>query len=181
MATYSPQFLACMPFVLQEEGGYTNDPNDSGGKTDYGILQREYDAWRHAQGLPARWVKKITPDEYDAIYWKNYWVAHCPMLPPGLDLTFFNICVNGGPGTAIYLLQEALRIPADHAWGPVTNRAVAAIQLPSVPALIRSFATDEENWYEGLSKFKYFGKDWIGRCKRCEVASLAMAQKGISS
>ena len=30
----SPRFLACMPFILKEEGGYSNTPGDHGGPTD---------------------------------------------------------------------------------------------------------------------------------------------------
>ena len=31
MADFSPRFLACLPFVLKEEGGYSNTPGDHGG------------------------------------------------------------------------------------------------------------------------------------------------------
>ena len=31
--TPSVRFLACMPFILKEEGGYSNTPGDHGGTT----------------------------------------------------------------------------------------------------------------------------------------------------
>ncbi len=170
----SPRFIACMPFILQEEGGYSNDPHDSGGMTMHGIIQREYDRYRRSKGLPLQWVKNISVDEQNEIYWTEYWLPHCPLLPVGLDLSFFNIAINAGPGEATRLLQEALALTIDGNWGPKTNAAVVGIEPSDVPHMIQSFATDEENWYRHLSKFKYFGKDWIGRAQRCETLSLKM-------
>jgi lysozyme family protein len=170
----SPRFRACMPFILKEEGGYSNDAHDSGGMTMHGIIQREYDRYRKSKGLPLQWVKKISEDEQNDIYWTEYWLPRCPNLPAGLDLSFFNIAVNGGPSEATRLLQQALGISIDGNYGPETSRVVSLIKPGDVPRLIRSFDTDEENWYRHLSKFKYFGKDWIGRAQRCRVASLAM-------
>src|ERR1700728_3806781 len=109
----SPRFLACMPFVLKEEGGYSNDAHDSGGMTMHGIIQREYDRYRKSKGLPLQWVKNISVDEQNEIYWTEYWLPHCPDLPPGLDLSFFNIAVNGGPTRATHLLQRALGVGDD--------------------------------------------------------------------
>lgn len=171
----SPRFLACMPFVLKEEGGYSNDKHDSGGMTMHGIIQREYDKFRKSKGLPTQWVKNISIDEQNEIYWTEYWLPHCPLLPAGLDLSFFNIAVNAGPGRAVHLLQQALGIGADGNWGPQTNAAVVGIKPEAVSGMIKSFGTDEQNWYRGLSKFQYFGKDWIGRAQRCEALSLKMA------
>jgi lysozyme family protein len=172
----SPRFLACMPFILKEEGGYSNDPHDSGGMTMHGIIQREYDAYRRRKGLPLQWVKNISTDEQNEIYWTEYWLPHCPNLPAGLDLSFFNIAVNAGPSEATRLLQQALGIRIDGNWGGQTVKAVVAITASDVIDLIKSFGADEENWYRHLSKFKYFGKDWIGRAERCELLSIAMAQ-----
>lgn len=168
------RFQDCMPFVLKEEGGYSNDAHDSGGMTMHGIIQREYDKYRTGKGLPHQWVKNISIDEQNDIYFNEYWLPHCPSLPAGLDLSFFNIAVNAGPGEATRLLQQALGIGIDGNWGPQTNTAVAGIQASAIAGMVKSFGTDEENWYEHLSKFQFFGKDWIGRAERCETLSLKM-------
>jgi lysozyme family protein len=44
-------FGRALAFVLKVEGGYTNDPEDRGGATNKGILQRVYDIYRKAEGL----------------------------------------------------------------------------------------------------------------------------------
>ena len=170
----SPRFLACMPFVLKEEGGYSNDAHDSGGMTMHGIIQREYDKYRTSKGLPHQWVKNISIDEQNDIYFNEYWLPRCPNLPAGLDLSFFNIAVNGGPSRAVHLLQQSIGITADGVYGPATAQAVAAIEQADVTSIIANFAAAEMAWYRTLSAFKYFGKDWIGRAQRCQTVSLAM-------
>lgn len=168
----SPRFLACLPFVLKEEGGYSNDAHDPGGMTMKGIIQREYDRYRSAHGLPHQWVHNISDDELHDIYFGEYWLPHCPDLPPGLDLSNFDLCVNGGPMRSTVTLQRALGIHDDGQWGPQTAAAVA--RIGDVKLVIKAFASERERFYRSLSTFKYFGKGWTGRTYRCEAASLAM-------
>lgn len=171
----SPRFLACMPFILQEEGGYSNDAHDPGGMTMHGIIQREYDVYRRSKGLKTQWVKNISVDEQNEIYWTQYWLPHCPSLPAGLDLSVFNINVNGGPSRGTHLLQSTLQIPSDGVWGDHTSEHVSLIHPEEIPALINRYAEIEKAWYRGLANFKYFGRDWIGRAERCRVLALKMA------
>ena len=42
----SDNFQRCLTVTLKWEGGYSNHPDDPGGPTMRGIIQREYDAWR---------------------------------------------------------------------------------------------------------------------------------------
>lgn len=169
----SPRFLACLPFTLKEEGGYSNDAHDPGGKTMEGIIQREYDRYRSAHHQPLQWVKLISDDEMHDIYFGEYWLPHCPALPAGLDLTFFDLCVNGGPLRAIVTLQRALGIHDDGQWGPQTADAITKIQ--SVTRIIQNYAAERERFYRSLRTFQYFGADWVGRTHRCLAASVVMA------
>lgn len=172
----SPRFLACLPFILREEGGYSNDAHDPGGMTMKGIIQREYDAYRSAHGEPHQWVKNISDDELHDIYFGSYWLPHCPDLPIGLDLSYFDLCVNGGPMRATVTLQRALGIKDDGQWGPMTALAVTGATKDIISA-IKNFAIQREKFYRSLSTFRYFGPGWIGRTNRCVTASIAMAQQ----
>ena len=174
----SPRFLACLPFVLKEEGGYSNDAHDSGGMTMDGIIQREYDRYRSSHGQPHQWVKNISDDEMHDIYFGEYWLPHCPTLPPGLDLSYFDLCVNGGPMRATVTLQRALGIHDDGQWGPQTTAAIT--NIGSINLVIKAFASERERFYRSLKNFKYFGKGWTGRTYRCEAASLAMVAQVIA-
>jgi len=173
----SPRFLACMPFILKEEGGYSNTPGDHGGATDDGIIQREYNVYRHSNGLPLQSVKLITAAEYDTIYWQSYWQPNCPKLPSGLDLSVFNINVNGGDGRGTRIIQKCLGISVDGVWGGDTDKAVAAIT--DVSKIIVAFHADERDFYQAIINYDRsqlkFASDWFGRNDRCEKLSLLMA------
>lgn len=178
----SPQFEACLPFVLKEEGGYSNTPGDHGGATNFGIIQREYNTYRHSKGLAIQSVHSITPAEYREIYWTNYWMPNCPVLPAGLNLSVFNINVNGGPGRGTRLLQQSLGIPVDGVWGPKTNAAVRALSTDDLVDVIEAFHDYERKFYQAIIAHdpsqKKFASDWFGRNDRCEIASLGMVKKG---
>jgi lysozyme family protein len=174
-----PQFEACLPFVLKEEGGYSNTPGDHGGATNFGITQGEYNVFRHSNKLPLQSVKLISVDEYRTIYWQSYWQPDCPKLPAGLNLSVFNINVNGGTGRGTRIIQQCLGIAVDGGWGPQTDAAVKAIK--DVAKVIEAFHDDERAFYQAIinhdrSQLK-FASDWFGRNDRCEKASLAMVAK----
>lgn len=180
--TYSPyvlgtdkQFEKCLPDILVQEGGYSNDPHDPGGMTMYGIIQREYDADRTAWGLPTQWVKNISPEEYRTIYYTKYWLPYCPKLEAGLDLEFFDLAVNGGPHRAIITLQRVLNITDDGQWGPETDEAVTTlIAAGNIPLAIQEYKIQREAFYRSLGTFKYFGTDWIRRSEQIEKQAEAM-------
>lgn len=172
-------FERCLPDTLLEEGGYSDDPHDPGGRTDYGIIQKEYDAKRRQWGLPTRWVKDITAAEYRTIYYTDYWLPVCPHLPAGLDLETFDQFVNEGGHRAIVLLQLALRVHVDGDFGPETQTAVdAAVAGKSVVAVIDRYKVAREAFYRALPIFRYFGKDWIARSERIDKKADAMTLAG---
>ena len=104
----SAGFLASLPFVLRWEGGFVDHPKDPGGRTNKGVTQRVYDAWRRRQGLPVRDVKGLEDTELHRIYEAGYWLPpRCDRLARRLDLVHFDTAVNMGPGRAVRFLQKA--------------------------------------------------------------------------
>jgi lysozyme family protein len=170
-----PAFEKCLPDTLTEEGGYSNDAHDPGGMTMEGIIQREYDRWRRAQGLPTQWVKNISGDELRTIYHDEYWSPNCPKLPDGLDLCVFDTNVNNGVHAGTVLLQRVLGIADDGLWGSQTDREVASIHPEEIVALIRSYYGLRASYYRSLRNFQYFGKDWLRRDSDIQMWALAMA------
>lgn len=97
------------------EGGYVNDPIDRGGKTKYGISERQY------RGLD---IENLTAEQAREIYRRDYWNANnLDAFPMPLCLLLFDALVQHQPRTAISLLQRALRVPGDGLIGPVTIKA----------------------------------------------------------
>lgn len=172
------RFEACMPFIIQEEGTkFSNTPGDHGGATRYGIIQSEYNIFRYSAGLPLQSVNFISHDEYMTIYWQSYWMPHCPELPAGMDLSVFNISVNGGPARGTKLLQACLHLSVDGIWGQETTNAVS--EITDTAPIIAAFHADERAFYAAIiqhdSSQQKFASDWFGRNDRCEALSLTMA------
>lgn len=165
------RFLICLPFTLKQEGGNSNDPHDPGGRTHEGITQREYDLYRRGKGMLLQSDYLASEAEVQDIYLKGYWLPHCPDLAPGVDLSFFDQCVNEGPLEAIKLLQRALEVPCDGMFGPMTDLALRGSEDAQ---LIKAYAFYREGYYRSLKTYVYFGKDWIRRTQEIEVASAAM-------
>jgi lysozyme family protein len=59
------QFGPAITFVLENEGGYSNDANDPGGETNFGISKRAY---------PEIDIKNLTREGAIAIYQRDYWI-----------------------------------------------------------------------------------------------------------
>lgn len=103
-------FPEALPFILAKEGGYVNHPNDKGGPTNKGIIQREYDAYRREKNLPEQSVQFITDVEVSDIYRNKYWNAgNCPKLPRRLAIVHFDTCINCGVRQAGKFLQRAIK------------------------------------------------------------------------
>ena len=92
-------FDEALNFVLGWEGGFSNDPADSGGRTNKGITQNTYNAWLKKNGLPEKDVKNITNEEVRQIYYNEYWEPlGCSNLPEKVALFIFDTGVNMGVG-----------------------------------------------------------------------------------
>ena len=178
------RFETCWPFTLIQEcplpqdwsnaRNFSHDAHDPGGATMCGIIQREYDAYRKSIKMPVQSVRYITREEGEDIYRSSYWQPECLVMPPGLDLSFFDAAVNEGTHQAIKLLQVALGVPNDGRWGPQTLAHVQA--FTDVSALIVRFTDRSKTVYREFAGFRYFGSDWIRRSNEIGQQSMAMAR-----
>lgn len=105
----SINFKEALKFVLKWEGeSFTDDPDDFGGATKYGVIQRVYNPYRDENGLPRQSVKNITMAEVEEIYNEKYWVeAGCNALPSPLNLVVFDCAVNMGVSRAKGFLADS--------------------------------------------------------------------------
>lgn len=106
-----------LKFTLKWEGGYTNDPLDPGGPTNFGIIQSRYDEYRTDKGLSKQPVKMISKSEYTEIYDKYYWEPiRAQWVSSPLGLVLFDTAVNLGVGGATARLQASLKVPVTSKW-----------------------------------------------------------------
>lgn len=107
-------FKKALRFVLNREGGYSNNPNDKGGATNKGITQNIYNAYLKRKGRPTRDVRNITDAEVEDIYYSSYWLgAGCEKMSPVFAVVCFDTAVNMGVGRVKPFLQEAQYMDVD--------------------------------------------------------------------
>jgi len=170
-------FEKALAFVLDVEGGYTDDPADRGGATNKGITQSEYTDWLRRQHLPLRSVRDILNVDAREIYWEDYWLeGRCDRMPWPLCLAHFDACVNVGVGQAAKFLQRSLDVKDDGAIGPVTLTALRrAIEKESPCTLAERLVAQRAPFYRRLaenevSQVRFLG-GWLNRVEKLKTAS----------
>ncbi len=167
-------FARSLPPVLVYEGGKVDDPRDPGGRTNQGVIQRVYDAWRKAHGQPPGDVYNMTNAERDAIYRSQFWDAvQGDKLPDGVDFCVFDGAVNSGPIQSIKWLQRALGVAADGQLGTITLTALAA--NTNHVALVDAIVDRREAFLKQLKTFKTFGKGWLSRTSKVRALGRSWA------
>jgi len=166
-----------LKFVLSQEGGYSNDPADKGGATNFGITHAEYDADRIDRGLLTQSIRLITAEEVRSIYDRKYWQAgKCGQLPAPLDLIHFDGCVNIGIGGATRLLQKAVGSKVDGGFGPQTLKDVEnALKDNDSLAIALNIIDLRREYYRRIvdrnATQGVFLKGWLNRCNALQLAA----------
>lgn len=168
----STNFIECVAFTLQAEGGFVNNPTDPGGATMEGVTLATYRNFCHDQNLTVSDLKAITSKEVDAIYQQSYWNANnCDALPPGIDLVVFDFDVNAGNNRSAKILQATLGVSIDGIIGPHTT-LVAHCTDPV--KLINMLIAHQVSFYKTLKTFPTFGRGWVSRCEARQAVALGM-------
>lgn len=166
--------------VLVSEGGNVDDPDDPGGRTSRGIIQREWDAWRvsHAS-LPAD-VWDAPQDQIEAIYDGKYWHHRCvrgDALPAGVDYTVSDYGVNSGVDRSGKVLRRLLGQDAGHC--DVTDGLVTLLKTKDPAKAIRAINAERRQFLNALiqqrPKLAVFHTGWMKRVDAVERISLRMA------
>ena len=94
-------FDSAFSLTIAFEGGdkVTNDPNDPGGLTKWGISKR---------ANPDLDIENLTKEQAKDIYRKRYWEqAGCDLLPYPIDVFVFDSAVNMGVLRAKKMVEDA--------------------------------------------------------------------------
>lgn len=93
------EFMKCMKFILEAEGGYVDDPEDPGGETKYGISKRAF---------PGEDIKHLTVERACQLYFDNYWVlSGANSFDWPLDLVVLDSAVLDGVGLSRTLVSQS--------------------------------------------------------------------------
>ncbi len=115
-----PNFQIALLKLLKWEGGKSNDPDDPGGRTNFGITEKSWEGFRpHEFKLDLFDITEVDAGEF---YLRQFWI---PMRLAGLKSqaladTLLSFGVNQGAKTVIRRLQRVLGVTQDGVMGPVT-------------------------------------------------------------
>jgi lysozyme family protein len=105
--------------LLSEGSGYTNDPNDAGGPTRYGITLADLQEWHRGVAVTEKDVQQLSRDDAEAIYRVKY-LRPFDALPDDIRPNVVDMGVNAGVQRAAKLLQQLLGATVDGWIGPET-------------------------------------------------------------
>lgn len=102
-------FNAQMAITLPIEGGYSNNPNDNGGPTNWGITQFEARAYGYTGDM-----QSMPQSTAVAIYKTRYWTApkfdQIALLDAALGARMLDAGINCGQSTVAEWVQDALNL-----------------------------------------------------------------------
>ncbi|MGL5716209.1 MAG: glycoside hydrolase family 108 protein [Paraclostridium sp.] len=148
--------------ILSNEGGYSNNSNDRGGLTKFGISSRSY---------PDVDIANLTKEEAKNIYRRDFWDKYLYGKIGNQEIAtkFFDLAVNMGHHWACVLVQRALRasgknVVEDGDFGPKTLDAINNVDSTDLLASLKSEAAGYYRTLAAIDKQdKVFLKGWLNR------------------
>jgi lysozyme family protein len=111
--------------VIQAEGGYVDNPLDTGGPTRWGVTQTDLDSWnKDHSGLPAS-VSDLTIEQATQIYaGSQQWInpAWAAIGSQWLCDFLVSWSVLRGQSNAVRAFQASEGLSQDGVWGPETAK-----------------------------------------------------------
>jgi lysozyme family protein len=149
-------FEDAIPTVLENEGGYVNDPNDPGGETNFGISKRAY---------PLLDIKNLTKEGATAIYLRDFW-RFGGIQSQSVATKVFDMYVPA-KHNAIKVLQGLVGATEDGAYGSETERLV---NLEDAARLLANFRIGMVQYYIGVAQANpaeaKFLAGWLKRARQ---------------
>ena len=167
---FDKAFEYTMPFEGWD--AYTNDPDDKGGATKYGITVRTLKAIRFdvdGDGdVTENDVKFLTYSQAKDILKRKYWdvIQADSIESERIAIKLFDCAVNMGPARATRIAQEALNdlrygLVVDGLMGPKT---LSALNGSDEDVFFLFMVCQLEQYYVGLNRRKFL-KGWLRRAR----------------
>ena len=142
--TNEEKFERAFKFMIVNEGGFSNHPNDRGGATNHGITQATLAAWK-GHPVSVEQVRQLTLDDVKPIYKKNYWDINSldGVHSAPVATCVFDIGVVCGTGSAGKLAQAVCNTHGGALLlldGQIGPKSVAAINGMDEEIFVRAFA-----------------------------------------
>lgn len=167
--------------ILKAEGGWSNDPDDLGGKTNMGVTWETYQARAEAVlGCTPNeeHFRNLSQEEVMQFFMADYWA---PIQGKQIDneavaMTLADHAFNAGPGNAVKLAQRTLNrhfnaeLAEDGVMGPNTMRAINEGGPFDHRMLFIALQYERCEYYNGIvaarSANKKFLHGWLNRVQK---------------
>jgi len=176
--TSDERFRAAVEVVLAHEGGLSEHPNDPGGVTHWGISL----AWLRRLGLAegdidgdgdvdADDVRALSRERAIELYRKHWWdrLRLAEVQDLGVATKIFDLAVNTGSGTAVRLLQQALRVAGEDVAvdGILGSQTLGAVNRVNPALLLELYRVQAARYYHQLvdrrPELVVFERGWLRR------------------
>ena len=169
-------FETCLPLLLAHEGGYTNDPRDPGGPTNFGVTIFDYQKYVKRDATAAD-VRTMTVEDAKRIYRTRYWDAQrCDELPAGVDYAVFDYGVNSGIGRSGKVLRRVLGLSGKTSL--IDDHVVSSARTANTRTLIAEISAERLRFLQSLRTWRTFGNGWARRVADVQATALFLAAHG---
>jgi lysozyme family protein len=156
---------------MANEGGFTDNPNDHGGPTNYGITQADLARWR-GTSISAADVKNLTVSEAEEIYEAFYWdPLECDQIQDqGIATAILDCGILNGIGTCARMAQQVVGVAVDGHIGPETIDAINAFSRAQfINKLIAELLSRYKAIVDSNPSQEVFLKGWAARAERLQT------------
>jgi lysozyme family protein len=126
--------------IIKAEGGYTNDPTDRGGATNFGITLATLKTQPGFSAATSEDIKNLSSEEARAIYYETYLAPFDELHNIVIFKFLVNTAVQHGIGGAAKVIQLALGITVDGKFGPDTKAKLQAAEIDTTTLLSKLVA-----------------------------------------
>lgn len=161
-------FEESVKYVLENEGGYSNDPSDPGGATNFGITIDDLARFRGHEVIPQD-VKLMTIEEAKEIYKEFYWdPLNCGKIDNDSSATcIFDTGVLYGIRTSAKYAQRVVGVDPDGQIGPLSLNAVNKLSGFKLVNGIYSLIVDHiDALVDANHRLAKFQAGWMNRARR---------------
>lgn len=181
--------LKAIQKILKIEGGFTNNPNDAGGATNFGITKKVYEDFIGRE-VSVDEIRNMPEGNAYQIYKENYWdaIGGDYITEFSCAYVIFDQAVNRGVSSA---LKQACRTVGISETGGVNSFVIKSINEYDPYMFVQEYLMYSEDFYNALVAQKptnnVFLKGWLNRVDKIRTYAeanlgkpLAVAQEFVS-
>lgn len=157
-----------IPFILQWEGGFVNDPDDLGGATNKGITIDTFTEYKKRKGQKAPNVtdlKNISDDEWHDVFKSLYWDRW--RADEIKNQSVANILVDWVWASGSHGIKRPQRLLGVKADGIVGKQTIAALNAMDAATLFKMIKDDRAKFIDEICKARpkneKYRKGWMNR------------------